>query len=597
MTKLLVITLTALLLCFACNNDLVNDTAPQQTIKQENTSENSNTDIKTSPQNPTTPSQPSQEQNDTPIETPSEQPKEEQKDEPAQVTVDEYEIREIHKGADKQYQHYNIVFLGINFDRSKNQWESDKDDYLPERSFFNHVERTKATMFGEKLNNESFSGIEPFKSYKDYIDIYAIVVESKTTDYTQTRFTGFTNEGEARVKILLDALYKEHSVKHNLLHTLIQMGETAYGRAFLVEKSFSSTKDVNDTIHEMCHAIGGLGDEKTNPGIDANNVPNLSYTQAAVPWKDIINFNNITTVQEGNIWKPTNHNCMMGLNTGYGSLCEVCRYAVAVKMSSVIKSKNIEMYNISQFEDTLNYDTYSQLKDYIKNKNTNTSISFVGNQTIFAKGVDVNTTKYDANKNGNNDSQLCWAATSANVIAWWQDNYPGTLDSNLTRNSQDIFEKFKNIWTNKEGTYVTGILWYISGGESGPTGTGEYLLKYLKTSDWNLYNPKAYKRVDPVTNLTMFSENVADGLQNGVIALGIADRNYNSRYGSAGHAVTIFGADFKDTIVTAVYIADSDDNFLGLKKYNVSQENDYVRINYSGLDRIKNMMIVYQPRL
>ena len=44
--------------------------------------------------------------------------------------------------------------------------------------------------------------------------------------------------------------------------------------------------------------------------------------------------------------------------------------------------------------------------------------------TIFAPGVTKESGWYDTNKAfTNQDSQLCWAATATNIVAWWLDTY------------------------------------------------------------------------------------------------------------------------------------------------------------------------------
>lgn len=298
---------------------------------------------------------------------PKEQDVEEQK-KPITINKNEYEITQIHKGVE-QGNHYVIVFIGDGFTR--NEWHGNEDDEIQKaRSFYGHIDYVKTTLFGGKIGSYNFGGLEPFKSYQNYIDIYAVATVSKSKEetYLQNTGTGFSNEGEQKVNLLLAELKKRYKVSPNVTHTLINSSsQNPYGRAFFVDKSFSNTVNANATIHEMGHSIGGLGDEYQSNKL--NGLPNVSQgPEQNVPWKALNGFYGISAVHSahgGAFWIPT-HSCIMSQNTDAGHFCEVCKYALAVRMSSVIAGREIKMYDKATLDEVKNYDTYSKLKEHLK---------------------------------------------------------------------------------------------------------------------------------------------------------------------------------------------------------------------------------------
>lgn len=294
---------------------------------------------------------------------PKEQDVEEQK-KPVTINKDEYEIKEIHKGGEKG-NHYVIVFIGDGF--TKDEWNKEENKH---KTFYGHIDLVKTVLFGGTVDRINYKGIEPFKSYKDYIDIYAIatISKSKNETYLQNTGTGFSDEGEQKVNLLLKELKEQYKVSPNVTHTLINSSsQNPYGRAFFIDKSFSNTVNANATIHEMGHSIGGLGDEYQANKL--GDLPNVSQeSEQNVPWKALNGFGGTGTVHSahgGSFWIPTN-SCMMSQNTDVGKFCEVCKYALATRMSSVIVEHEIKMYDTKSLDKVKNYDTYSNLKEHLR---------------------------------------------------------------------------------------------------------------------------------------------------------------------------------------------------------------------------------------
>ena len=222
-----------------------------------------------------------------------------------------------------------------------------------------------------------------------------------------------------------------------------------------------------------------------------------------------------------------------------------------------------------------------------------------GTYRLFAPGVTMQTF-FDANKNGQGDSQLCWAAVSANLVAWWQERYVAdgkTLKDSLPRGADKSFEKFKSSWGDSEGTFLNGVLWYMAAASSTSKDEGGYLLEYIDKSKWNLFSPTAYKYLEKFDTIEDFSSAVLSGLKNGAVALGITNREKNGTY---GHAITIWGAEYSSdpNLIRALWVSDSDDEKTALVRYPVSQASGYVKIDYEiypSYDKIKNIMVLYAP--
>lgn len=222
-----------------------------------------------------------------------------------------------------------------------------------------------------------------------------------------------------------------------------------------------------------------------------------------------------------------------------------------------------------------------------------------GKHTLFAKGISKDDTRYDVNKTWVNDTQLCWAATSSNLIAWWQDLYEANEkqlpDLVTKRSAQDLFGLFKAYNSdgvaNKPSTFLDGVPWYFVGNQSGKGGAdGGYLLSLgWNYMSWNIMAPQAYKYCSNLTTAT-FSNAVIKGLSTGAAA------GLKMLYGtSGGHAITLWGAEVEDGRVTHVYVTDSDDRESGMQKHAVHYEGNSASLKYSMGGRIADLMFLYPP--
>ena len=224
---------------------------------------------------------------------------------------------------------------------------------------------------------------------------------------------------------------------------------------------------------------------------------------------------------------------------------------------------------------------------------------------VFAEGVSINSGWYDVNKKaqGNNgDINMCWAATSSNIIQWWQDRYKeagGTLPAGCpdgvgTKHYDNygpyelaIMEVFHSQWNNEKGGHVEqAVPWYfegvLNGGEYASAGSQAYPLTgggYF-SSIWSSIKPHMYcghgsnvgyttcynnyylwgngsgllgeERLAYVTNL------IVDAIDRGVAGLTIS---LAANLASVHHATTLWGyeIDRATGLLTRLWITDSDD--------------------------------------
>ncbi|MDR2171968.1 MAG: fibronectin type III domain-containing protein [Planctomycetaceae bacterium] len=205
---------------------------------------------------------------------------------------------------------------------------------------------------------------------------------------------------------------------------------------------------------------------------------------------------------------------------------------------------------------------------------------------------DLNIVKpYDAEKYMTNiDSNLCWAASAANMLA-----YTNWGDVNGFQNEDDIFDYFRDNFTNEGSNQFLGFEWFFTG-EYGtgfntnvpdlaqvtnPNSGGLYFdeiswQNYALLSNGQVISeyPDDFKVSDMQNIKNKFDENFA-------IGLGIALRN-----GGGGHAITMWGFVY-DTSKTgndyyvSLLISDSDNNPDPNNPYGAPDTLDRLNIQYN----------------
>lgn len=179
---------------------------------------------------------------------------------------------------------------------------------------------------------------------------------------------------------------------------------------------------------------------------------------------------------------------------------------------------------------------------------------------------------YDATKDtksgisgGRKDNELCWAAASSNLIAWWQqqqDYEPlGPTDLNV------IWDEYRDTFANEGGHANLGLYWWLDGSYSKdgrvakllhpeqPSGGGYYAdflfgsrveskdLRVLDTGDYN-------------NNVNDMSADLVSYIRGGYgVELSCITPAQN------GHSITLWGVDYNEATktITGFYVTDSDD--------------------------------------
>ena len=267
---------------------------------------------------------------------------------------------------------------------------------------------------------------------------------------------------------------------------------------------------------------------------------------------------------------------------------------------------------------------------------------------VFAEGVTLTSGWYDVNKKaqGNNgDINMCWAATSSNMIQWFQDRYkaagktlpvgatdgPGvTTYTNYGPYELELMNVFLTQWDNSRGGHMQeAIPWYfegkLNGGEFATPGSqavpktaGGYWksiwdtevypyvyheyenvivpgvegldLKNLYITIFNNYylwgSGTSYLGTE---RLAEFSKLVVEIFRHGMAGLTI---NLGANLNAASHATTLWGYEIENAtgLITRLWITDSDDLEKEpkqelLNEYNVSVGDGNSNIKLSGNTR------------
>lgn len=232
--------------------------------------------------------------------------------------------------------------------------------------------------------------------------------------------------------------------------------------------------------------------------------------------------------------------------------------------------------------------------------------------TYFLPGVSLEGGWHDAEKEWKGiDNQMCWAAQSANMAQYWQDWYvkagntlPEGTPSGYGATKRDdgipasnIFEIFKENWTNRGGLSKYGLTWYFTG----TLHPQYYRSGYDKNANWTKlktygqggyfseqYNnsPEIFMtnegfiehlEYDGGLNIREFTEKMMQYITVDYSVVGLTLDFWLQAGGYyGGHAVTLWGFETNDEtgLANAIYITDSDDEYYGIKRYPIETYYD-----------------------
>ena len=263
-------------------------------------------------------------------------------------------------------------------------------------------------------------------------------------------------------------------------------------------------------------------------------------------------------------------------------------------------------------------------------------VTSTGKTIVFADGVTLTSGWYDVNKKaqGNNgDINMCWAATSSNMIQWFQDRYKaagktlpaGAIDgpgvtsyTNYGPYELELMNVFLTQWDNSRGGHMEqAIPWYfegvLNGGEYAspgsqavPTTDGGFWKSIWSDVKANMYcgygstvgYTTCYNNYYQWGNgtdllgaerLAYFTDLVVTAFEHGMAGLTIS---LSANLYSLHHATTLWGYEIDNAtgLLTRVWITDSDDILTEpktplLNEYSVSIDEGKSEIKLTGNTR------------
>lgn len=167
------------------------------------------------------------------------------------------------------------------------------------------------------------------------------------------------------------------------------------------------------------------------------------------------------------------------------------------------------------------------------------------------------------------DGELCWAASSSNLIAWWQKQQDYVPERTPPTELNDIWNQYRDTWLNVGGHTELGIHWWLDGSyedrlmrpNGHPENGGYYAgsLSYPRVERADLQKIEASSFKNDVHSM---SEALVGYITSGYgVELTWAVPDWDNDGYTNGHSVTLWGVDYNDTLgrIINFYITDSDD--------------------------------------
>lgn len=202
---------------------------------------------------------------------------------------------------------------------------------------------------------------------------------------------------------------------------------------------------------------------------------------------------------------------------------------------------------------------------------------------LWAYGVSKDSGWYDTTKTWSGDTNLCWAATAANMLSWWQ-HWDANNSTSAPQGALNIYDQLKSDYGKDLTDYHAGVgidWWLVGANHSGRTssvftkGGGAYYL--------DIYSSNYETQADYFVFYDSFSDPLITALSAtsmNVVGLGLGKTNDED----AGHSITLWGIEYDDTsqVVSKIYVTDSDDYSSGLKALSVETKGDYAMLTDYG---------------
>ncbi len=195
---------------------------------------------------------------------------------------------------------------------------------------------------------------------------------------------------------------------------------------------------------------------------------------------------------------------------------------------------------------------------------------------LWAYGVSKDSGWYDTTKTWSGDSEMCWAATAANMLSWWQHWDASTPDNGTTppQGALNIYNQLKSDYGSDlaDTGAVIGIDWWFNGSTSAQfwssqfTYNGESVLAkggggYYTGLYENVGFQGDYFVKDGYLSYSDVNTNLLSSMKSHqTVGLGISQGE------DTGHSITMWGLEYDtaSNTVSKLYVTDSDDYGRGL---------------------------------
>lgn len=203
---------------------------------------------------------------------------------------------------------------------------------------------------------------------------------------------------------------------------------------------------------------------------------------------------------------------------------------------------------------------------------------------LWAPGVSSQSGWSDFNKTeeNTNDDNLCWAASAANIINWWQQKYKIPTG---TPTGDQVWTTFKDSFSDIKADPYNAYTWWLNGEYPNTSN----LTDFGKTAGG--YYKEYFNSSYAVSNaLTGFYNSSYWGISNGIktylsqgmgLTISITDTK-----GETGHALTLWGAEYNtETLaLTKLFLTDSDDNKTSLFEVSCTLLGEKSDTQYLGIE-------------
>lgn len=182
---------------------------------------------------------------------------------------------------------------------------------------------------------------------------------------------------------------------------------------------------------------------------------------------------------------------------------------------------------------------------------------------IYVNGVTAGSGWLDVNKTYSDDTQLCWAASSANMLA-----FTGWTGAPGLSTEAQIFDDYKAYWNDVPGNSYYGVEWWFNGvnEEQGVAGWAQL----TNTTHPGFYTTALFNNNFEWQNLGTTFETTMSNYVTGATALGnVAIAVLVGWYDAQGHRTngdffTLWGI---DTATDQIFLTDSNDSTNALLTY------------------------------